>query len=339
MRGRVAPPRTWSDSLEEQRLQFAESLRVRRLSPASVENYTRQLVRFFRFLAQQAVTDARAVTRAHLRAYQLHVQAQLGSAWTRTGYLQAVRLFFKFLEKTDAVLLSPCVELVIHRPKALPGATLTGEQAKRVLNAPNTQRKIGLRDRAILEVFYSTGLRLKEMTALSLYDVDYANGFVRVNKGKGGKDRVVPLGWRACRAVRTYLLHARAVWAEHNRDEPALWLQSGRPHRAMKRAAIQYAVRKYAKALGAKGSPHVWRRTCATHLLAGGASPIYVQRLLGHQSLETTQVYTKIALAEVKATFRRSHPRARAAGPGPADATASGGASALPVRLKKGKNK
>jgi integrase/recombinase XerD len=206
--------------------------------------------------------------------------------------------------------------------KRLPRNVLTLEEARALLNAPNTQTKIGIRDKAILETFYSTGIRLEEMARLSVHDVDHRNGFVRVNKGKFAKDRVVPLGRKACDYVREYLDKVRLEWvraavsAGHERavDERALWLSYKRPHTPLKSQILEVMVKKYARLAGIqkKVTPHVWRHTCATHMVADGANVVYVQRLLGHRSLRTTQIYARTTIAEIKATHARAHPEARA---------------------------
>jgi len=149
------------------------------------------------------------------------------------------------------------------------------------------------------------------MTRLTIHDVDYLKGFVRVIKGKGAKDRVVPLGTKACDYVREYLQQVRAEWIKDQRDERALWLSWRWPHQPLKKQIISVMVRQYAKAAGItkSASPHAWRHTCATHLVSNGANIAYAQRLLGHRRLSTTQIYTRVSVPEVKATHAHTHPR------------------------------
>jgi len=156
-------------------------------------------------------------------------------------------------------------------------------------------------------------LRIGELTALTVHDVDTQNGFVRVNKGKGGKDRVVPMGSTASRYVREYLRQVRARWAVEKREERALWLISCQPHRPVQTQQIMVLVREYGRAAGLDKplTAHVWRHTCATHLVANDANLVYVQRLLGHRSLRTTQIYTRVAVPELRVTMQKKHPRAR----------------------------
>jgi integrase/recombinase XerD len=292
---------------------FLDSLRVQGAAAATLESRAAAVNQLLHFLVEAGVADVRAITRETMRAYQTWLQKKPYSPWTLINRIVSVRVFFAFLEKTDAVLLNPCSVLIMPRTGArLPRFVLTLKQVQRVLNAPDTQTKLGLRDRALLEMFYSTGLRCEEMTRLTVHDVDVKNGFARVIKGKGGKDRVVPMGQKAADYVAEYLKHVRAEWSKEQRDERALWLSSIAPHGPMKSQAIAVTVRNYLRAGGiAEGRAHVWRHTCATHLVAGGANIAYVQRMLGHKSLSTTQRYTRVAVPEVKRTYRRSHPRAR----------------------------
>ncbi len=301
-------------ALDALRASFLESLRVRRCAPATLATRAQSLAVLGAFLAGIGVADAREVTREHVAAFQCWLMARNYTDHTRRVHLAALRAFFAHLERTDAILVNPCADLVLPRIHTrLPRGVLTREEARRVLATPDVQTRAGLRDKAILEVFYSTGLRLAELARLTIFDVDHRHGFVRVNRGKGGKDRIVPLGATACECVREYLAQARAGWSQANKDDRALWLGSIAPHGPIQAQAIQVMVRRYGQAAGVRVTPHLWRHTCATHLVSNGASLAAVQRLLGHASLATTQLYTRVTIAEVKATHQRAHPRSRRA--------------------------
>jgi len=291
---------------------FLEALRVRRCAAATLATRKQSLVTVAAFLAELTIADVREITREHVAAFQRWLVGRNYSEHSRSVHLAGLRAFFAHLERTDAILVNPCAGLVVPRlASRLPRGVLTREEARRILNTPDVQTRTGLRDKAILEVFYSTGLRLAELTRLTVFDVDPKHGFVRVNKGKGGKDRIVPLGSSAANCVREYLAQARAHWSQANRDERALWLGSIAPHGALKTQAIQVMVRHYGQAAGLRITPHLWRHTCATHLVANGANLASVQRLLGHASLETTQLYARVTMGEVKATHEKAHPRSR----------------------------
>lgn len=302
----------WPESFEAQRRSFVEGLRVRSYSKSTLKSYGQALSLFFRFLSGNGVDDLREVSRETIAAYQLWLSSQPYTVWTVHQRLQSVRRFFEHLEKTDAVLMNPCDALTLPKlHDRLPRTVLTKAEAKRVLDAPDTGTGRGIRDKAILELFYSTGIRLEEMTCLTIHDVDTKNGFVRVHRGKFAKDRVVPMGNKACDTVREYMAKVRAVWSKENRDERALWLRGRKPHGAIQGQFIAIMVREYGKAAGieARVTPHVWRHTCATHMVSGGANIAYVQRLLGHRSLKTTQTYSRVVAGEAQQTHRKTHPR------------------------------
>ncbi len=290
---------------------FLESLRVRGYSGATVDSRHESLQLFLRWLLDQA-KDVREVTRQTIRDYQAWLLSRYATSSAHV-HLIALRRFFEHLEATDLILVNPCVGLVLPKLEdRLPRNVLTPEEATKILNTPDPETSLGIRDRAILELFYSTGIRLEEMARLTVQDVDTKNGFVRVTKGKFAKDRVVPMGAKACQCVREYLDSVRRDWG--HRDERALWLSTRKPHRPIKSQIIAVLVRHYGKTAGIEKtvSPHVWRHTCATHLLNRSGNLVYVQRLLGHRSLGTTQRYTRVSIGEVKQTHTKSHPRSHA---------------------------
>jgi integrase/recombinase XerD len=302
---------TFTEALEAHRRAFLESLRVRSYARGTLLSHGDALTVFFAFLTRTGIDDVRSVTRDTIRDYQTWLTAQPWTPWTRIVRLQGLKRFFEHLETTDTILVNPCLGLTLPRvARRLPRVVLSREEARRILDAPDTQTPVGIRDRAMLEMFYSTGIRRAEMVQLTIHDVDIKNGFVRVNKGKGGKDRVVPMGEKAAAYVAEYLRHVRSEWSKKNREERALWLSSQQNHPQMSLPTMAVLVRKYGRQAGLGHiSPHVWRHTCATHLVSNGANLAYVQRLLGHRSLRTTQVYIRVAVPELKATHRKAHPR------------------------------
>jgi len=287
---------------------YLAALRVRGLSPATLTSRA-QAVR--RFLARLGKNDLRAVTRSEMEDYAASLLSSRLTAGTVGVHLTALRSFFDWLETTDAVLVNPCVGVPLPKlPDRLPRRVLTAAEVARVLAQPDTGTNQGRRDRALLEVFYSSGLRLAEVAALGVHDLDLSGGVLRVARGKGGRGRVAPLGASAVEALRAYL-DTRRVWQEAGGTfTPALWLSPIKPHGPLKKEAVALTVRRCAvrAGVGSVGA-HAWRHTCATHLVRDGAAIVYVQRLLGHRSLATTQVYTRVSAADVRATVRASHPR------------------------------
>lgn len=287
---------------------YLDALRVRGLSPATLrsrENAVRS------FLARLEEKDLRAVTRADVQAYAAFLCSSRLTAGTVRVHLTALRSFFAWLETRDAVLVNPCVG--VPRPKLpdrLPRRVLTAGEVKKILAQPDVGTNQGQRDRALLEVFYSSGLRLAEAAALGVHDVDLSGGLVRVARGKGGRGRVAPLGASAVEALRVYL-DTRRVWLKRGDTlTAALWLSPIKPHGPLKKQAVALIVRRCAQRAGVgRVGAHAWRHTCATHLIRDGAAIVYVQRLLGHRSLATTQIYTRVSATDVRAMVRTSHPR------------------------------
>jgi integrase/recombinase XerD len=194
---------------------------------------------------------------------------------------------------------------------------LSEAQARRLMSAPSSYERfrvspaLGLRDRAILELLYGTGLRLGELLRLDLTDVDLARGTLLIRQGKGRKDRMVPVAGRAAVALDAYLAEARRELARNFR-EPSLFL-SWRGQR-MEEGRIECLLQRYAAAAKVPGRvhPHALRHACATHLLQGGASIRHVQALLGHASLATTVLYTKVAVKDLAQVLTKAHPSERA---------------------------
>ena len=298
-------------ALAGHKARFLEALRVSGAAVATIKGRERLLRVFFAFLDGAGVSDVRAVTKAHVGDWLSSLASR--SPWTRLTYLTGVRSFFAFLEKTDALLVNPCAGFVLRGEDRMPRNIMTAAQVRAVLGSPDVRTPRGRRDRAILEVVYSGGLRRAELARLSVYDLDLAQGYVRVNWGKGNKDRVVPLGRSACDSVKHYLQETRAEWVRDN-PQTALWLDAHRPHRPLSVEYLGELLTGLARASGVRASAHVWRHTCATQLVKNGAALPFVQRLLGHASLETTQIYTQVAPKEVQAMHRRAHPRATRAG-------------------------
>lgn len=304
----------FTDALEALRASFLESLHVRGQSPMTLRARSQSLATFFVWLTYEGIDDVREITREHIRSYQLWLKQRAFTTYTLHAKLIGLRRFFEYLESTDLLLLNPCLGLILPKLEdRLPRGVLSQAEARRLLDTPDTQTRKGIRDKAILELFYSTGIRGEEMAALTIHDVDCRNGFVRVTKGKFAKDRVVPVGSKASQYVHEYLTKVRLPWSQHQKDERALWLCAVEPHGALGKPAIALMVARYKQLAGitCPGRTHLWRHTCATHMVQGGANLAYVQRLLGHRNLATTQLYTRVSAAEVRSTYRKAHPRSK----------------------------
>lgn len=297
---------------------FREHLRIKNYSPASIQSYSEHLHGFFAYLEEIGIRDVKRVTRDHLQAYRVRIgerrnaEGQGYSVSTLCLKVRTVKRLFEYLEATNRILVNPAETL--KEPKKenrLPRAVLTAEEARRILDAPNLSLVIGIRDRTVLEVLYSTGIRLEELTRLTIFDCDLQGGMLRVNKGKGAKDRVIPLGRHAVRFLKEYLTRVRPRHTRENRAERCLFVnQVGKP---LSEQSTEILVRKCARVAGIrkKVTPHVFRHTFATELVRNGADITAVQKMLGHAHLSVTHLYTKVAGVEVKKTHRLSHPRER----------------------------
>ena len=297
----------------QQRDAFLQELRLRSLSTQTILTWLHGLDTFLVWLAQSGLSDIRRVTRGQIRDYQHWLGCQVYAASTVHIKIFALRRFLKML--TEVGILTENPSEVLTPPKLgirLPRTIFTRKQARRILALPCLQKKKGLRDKAILEMFYSTGMRCAELAQAAMDDVDLDLGLVRVRCAKGARERFVPVGARACAALRRYLSEARNFWCQNGMGRQALWLGAIRPHRPITKQTVAVMVKGYicSARIEVASRTHVWRHTCATHLVAAGASIVHVQRLLGHRSLVTTQQYTHVASVELKAMHTQHHPRA-----------------------------
>lgn len=255
-----------------------------------------------------------AITPAVLERYQhwltgRRTQGGTALSWsTQANMLTAVRMLLAWATRTKRLVVNPAAELELPRlPSRLPRAVLSVSEAERVLAQPDLTTALGLRDRAILEVLYSTGLRRMELVGLDLPDLDPERGVVLVREGKGKKDRLVPIGERAIRWTERYLDQVRQRLA-HGRSGRALFLSARgtriRPTRLTER------LHRYLVHAGIEkpGSCHVWRHTAATLMHDGGADIRDVQEMLGHAQLSTTQIYTRVSIERLKAVHAKTHP-------------------------------
>lgn len=307
---------------------YLDHLTVERgMSRHTVAAYRRDLHRYADYLAEIGVTDPSAVTSAMIANYPARlregkpgpdgwVEAPLANASVARAVI-AVRSLHRFAAGEGLTAEDPARTVRPPKPpRRLPKA-LSLEQVQAMLAVPDTDSEIGIRDAALLELLYGTGMRISEAVALDLDDVDRlarapagepAPG-LRV-LGKGGKERMVPVGSYARRALDTYLVRARPVLVARARGTPALFINArgGRLSRQSAWAVLRSVAEK--AGITADVSPHTLRHSYATHLLDGGADIRVVQELLGHASVTTTQIYTLVTIDHLREVFLTSHPRA-----------------------------
>jgi integrase/recombinase XerD len=284
---------------------FLDHLRVERgLSPNTVEAYRRDLEHFF----QGCPKAPSAVDRDDVRTFLAGEREAGLSPATAGRRLVALRTFYRFLLLERRAGADPTETIVAPRAyKKLP-SYLTEEEVEALLKAPDAATHNGLRDRAMLETFYATGMRVTELVSLSAERLHLDAGFIIV-LGKGSKERVVPLGEEASDWIRRYLADSRPLLLKE-RQSPHLFVTSRGS--GMSRQNVWMWITRYARAAGiAKHlSPHTLRHSFATHLLEHGADLRSVQTLLGHADISTTQIYTHVEQERLKRIYRQFHPRA-----------------------------
>ena len=291
-------------------------LGVHNYARTTIGDRRRYLSYLVRFLALRGVSDSGDVTFELLKEYQetlfahRKVNGQPLSFGTQAQRLIPVQQFFSWLRRNGLVDTNPASDLSMPRPdRRLPEATLTAAEMTLILACPDVKRPLGLRDRSVLEVFYSCGVRRSELIDLRLRDIDFDRGTVFVRCGKGAKDRYVPIGERALFWLRLYVELARPGFDPEGRTD-VLFLSS--VGTALCPDWLSRKVRRYLADAGVhkKGSCHLLRHTVATLMLEGGADIRYVAEMLGHARLETTQRYTRVSIDRLKAVHAATHPGA-----------------------------
>jgi integrase/recombinase XerD len=295
---------------------FLESRKVRGYSAPGLRRAEKILARFFVYVRREGTRDPRSVQEAHILGFLRHEGTLVNSFGRKTSLdqllheLGALRAFFLFLEQRGEILASPVRDVSLPRAHPLPRTVLSLAEASRLMTAPPDGTRTGRRDRALLETLYATGIRLHECLGLDLGDLDLLEGHLLIRTGKGRKDRVVPIAGRAAVALDFYLRDGRPELASHS-TEGALFLS--KDGRRLSASQLNRLVKDHAQhaAIRKRVHPHALRHTCATHLLRGGASVREVQKLLGHRSIETTAVYTRVGVEDLRHLIGRCHPRER----------------------------
>jgi integrase/recombinase XerD len=309
--------RTASDALVVCSESWLESLLARNYSEHTVNGLFFSLKFFMQWASERDLTRASEVTRPILEAYQRFVSRYElpGGNGRRLGWstqrqrVGCLKDWFRWLTRQNVILHNPASELELPRiEKRLPTQALTRAEVEQLLALPDTSDPLGLRDRAMLEVFYATGLRRTELCRLELPDVNTERGTLTVRKGKGKKDRVVPIGARAAAWVERYVREVRPRLSLDTRTQ-ALFLSGY--GKAFSPDVISRMVSGWMRQVGRKASCHLLRHTCATHMLEGGADIRYIQQLLGHEKLETTAIYTEVTIRQLIEVHARCHPSGR----------------------------
>ena len=294
--------------------EYLEWTRALGRSDQTVDTRDRALRRFIAWCDDRGIEHPKDVTLAILERYQrflFHYRKINGEPLTfgsQQTMLVPLKSFFQWAARERHILYNPASELLLPRlPRRLPKHILSIADVEAIINEPDISKPSGVRDRAILETFYSTGIRRSELIFLQLYDVDTRGGAVTVRGGKGGRDRVVPLGARA------------SAWAEKYRDEVRAQLVAGRDDgfffltdfgEAFEKNRLGDLVKGYVERAGfdVVGSCHLFRHAMATHMLENGADIRFIQAILGHNDLDTTAIYTQVSITKLKEIHAATHP-------------------------------
>ena len=277
------------------------------LADLTLAAYRRDLNGFSAWLQKERSHELAAVAPGDIEAYLAWRFARRAQPRSAARYTSTLKRFYRYLLRENLIAADPTLNLDSPKlPRALP-KTLTETEVERLLDSAATDSPLGLRDRAMLETLYATGLRVSELVSLKLTAVNLNDGVLRVT-GKGNKDRLVPLGEEAVRWLKRYLADARPLLLEKQLSDAVFVTARGD---GMTRQAFWYLIKRRAQAAGISRplSPHTLRHAFATHLLNHGADLRVVQMLLGHSDISTTQIYTHVARERMKQLHAQHHPR------------------------------
>ncbi len=299
-------------------LRWAE---VSRLAPMSLLIRQRGLARFVQWAHERGLRHPAEFTRQVLEAYQRHLylarsqrDGQPLSMRTQQQLVAAVRGWCRWLTRDGHIPANPAADLETPRmPRSLPRVLLSVEQVRQLMSQPDVEGLTGLRERAMLELLYGSGMRRSELMNLQLGDVDFHQATVFIRQGKGRHDRYVPMGASALHWLKRYCTEVRPMLVGHVQDANVSWTvfltDYGEP---FAKSRLTGMVSSYLRRMGIEqGSCHALRHACATHMLEGGAELRYIQVLLGHANLSTTQIYTHVAIGKLVAVHAATHPGAQ----------------------------
>ncbi len=288
--------------------QFLDYLSIEKgLSQNTIKSYKQDLSKFVAYLHSHSIKNIANVTKHNISRYLYYLKDRGLSSSSISRNLAAIKMFFRFLvsekiikEDTANLLESP--RLIRQLPEVMDTSEVT-----RMLEAPAGRDTLGLRDKAVLELMYATGMRVSEVVGIFKENLNLDMGFIRCS-GKGGKERIVPVGRKAKLALSKYLEKSRPKLARHTQDSHLFLSRLGRK---ISRQSLWKMLKKYARLAGIKRkiTPHTLRHSFATHLLERGADLRSVQELLGHADISTTQIYTHINKARLKGIHKKYHPR------------------------------
>jgi integrase/recombinase XerC len=288
----------------------------RNLSPLTLQAYSKDWQAYMDWLETKEklhpeTMELEEISANQIRSYLYYMNQQGLTKATANRHLAAMKSFFKYVMRQEWLTINPVAEISLAKLQRKLPRYLDVDEIVQVLEAPDCSCEGGCRDRAIMEILYGCGLRIQELVTLQLQDINFAQGWVKV-MGKGGRERLAPLGSQAIAALKDYLNKSQENRRQHQQEGPQaalfLNLKGGR----LTDRAVRDIVRKYCLKAGTREilSPHGFRHSFATHLLDNGADLRVVQELLGHQRISSTQVYTHVSRAKLRRVYHLAHPRA-----------------------------
>ena len=293
---------------------YLEWMEVRNYSDQTVKNRFHYVGIFLDWCDERSLARSNDITKPILERFQRHLyfyrkkDGKPLSFRSQHSHLISIREFFKWLTRNNFILYNPASELELPRlGQRLPKYVLSVSETEQVLSKADIDNPLGLRDRAILEVLYSTGMRRKELINLAIYDLDFDRGTVFIREGKGKKDRTIPIGERALAWCEKYLNEVRPELVFEPDDRIIFLTQAGERFSGNHLSEL---VRDYIRSadIGKTGSCHLFRHTMATLLLENGADIRHIQAMLGHSSVTSTQIYTQVSIRQLKQIHTATHP-------------------------------
>ena len=305
-------PGTMTEWLER----YLEALASRNYAEGTLENRRDALKLFLGWAGERDLNRSAQITRPILESYQRWLWRCTKANGQRLGWstqrsrLSILKDFFRWLTRQNVILHNPASELELPRmERRLPQAVLSPAEVGMLMAAPNVTDPLGIRDRAMLELFYSSGIRRSELCRLEQADINTERKTLQIRLGKGKKDRVVPIGDRACHWVEKYLREVRPRLCLDTRTQALFLTGYGGPFNP---DVVSRMVAGWIKQVaGRVASCHLLRHTCATHMLENGADIRFIQQLLGHAKLDTTAIYTEVSIKQLQEVHARCHPSAR----------------------------
>lgn len=278
------------------------------LAKTTLESYSRDLMRFLRYMDSTGTADVSGTDTTLILQYLIKLRDTGLGARSRARHLVTLRGFYRFLVQEKIIDHDPVRQVDLPKTTLKLPDVLSVEEIQLLLNAPDNRKPAGIRDGAMLELLYAAGLRVSELTFLRVQDVNLEAGFVRVI-GKGSKERIVPIGMYAIEKVRSYLQVARGALLKEIASPYLFVARAGKP---ISRQGFWKRLKQYALSAGLQKrvTPHSLRHSFASHLLEGGADLRTVQVMLGHVDISTTQIYTHVARKRLKQIHEKYHPRA-----------------------------